>query len=82
MITTVTAASSITSVTTSLGFGMAIFGIIAAIAFIIFLCIRELAAATGRRRYRFISRGLDIGIVPLAITLGMIVTLEIMKAIT
>ncbi len=81
MITTVIAATSITSITASLGFGVAIFGLIATISLIVFLGVRELAAASGRRRYRFISRGLDIGIVPLAITLGIIITMEIIRVI-
>ena len=80
MIVTVTTASAVSSVTT-LGFSVAILSIIAVIALVVFLCVKELATASGQRSYRWLSRCLDIGIVQLAIAFGMIVALEVMNII-
>ncbi len=78
MITTVTTRtiSSITSVTTTIGFGIAM-GIVAVVALLAFLSTRELAAASEKSKFRFLAKSLDIAIVPLLIAFAMIATMKI-----
>ena len=79
MITTVTT-STITSVTTMVGFAVAA-GLVAVIALVTFLCARELAATGGGSR-RFLARSFDVGIVPLVIAFGVIVTMKVVEILT
>ena len=78
MISTVTTStiSTITSVTTTIGFGIAL-GMVAVIALLAFLCTRELAAASEDSKHRFLAKSLDVVIVPLLIAFLMIVTMKI-----
>ena len=75
MISTVT---TVTTVTTMLGFGMAL-GLVAVIALIVFLGVRELATASEGGRQRLLAKSLEIGIVPLIIAFVMIVAMEIVE---
>ena len=75
MITTVTT-STVTTVTTMIGFGVAL-GLVAVVALVAFLCVKELAAASGGSSQRFLARSLDVGIVPLIIAFGMIVAMKV-----
>jgi hypothetical protein len=58
-----------------------VLGIIAVVALVMFLFVKELAAATHKGHYVVFSKALDIGIIPLAITFGAILILEIMQFI-
>jgi len=78
MISTVT---TVTTVTTMLGFGMAL-GLVAVIALIVFLGVRELATASEGGRQRLLAKSLEIGIVPLIIAFAMIVAMEIVEVLT
>ena len=75
MISTVT---TVTTVTTMIGFGMAL-GLVAVIALIVFLGVRELATASEGGRQRLLAKSLEIGIVPLIIAFVMIVAMEIVE---
>ena len=79
MITTVTTSTitSITTVTTMSGFGVTL-GLAAIIALAIFLCAKELAAASEGSAQRLLARALDVSIVPLIIAFVMI---GVMKAV-
>lgn len=79
MITTVVT-STVTSVTTIAGFGM-IPGLLAAIALVAFLCVKELAAANGSSSHQSLAKFLDVGIVPLIIAFTMIVIVTIVEII-
>ncbi|MFC1938113.1 hypothetical protein ACFLVS_03270 [Chloroflexota bacterium] len=77
MISTVTT-STISTVTTTIGFGLAI-GIVAVIALLVFLYTRELAAASEKSRHKYLAKYLDIGIVPLLIAFIVIASMKIME---
>ena len=77
MISTVTT-STVTTVTTMIGFGMAL-GLVAVIALIAFLGIRELATASEGGTQRLLAKSLDIGIVPLIIAFAMIIAMEMVE---
>ena len=77
MITTVTT-STITSVTTTIGFAIAV-SLVAVIALVAFLCAKELAAASGGSSPRFLARYCDVGIVPLVIAFTMIVAMKVVE---
>jgi len=64
-----------------IGFGMAV-GLVAVIALIAFLGVRELATASGGGRQRLLAKSLEIGIVPLIIAFVMIVAMEIVAILT
>ncbi len=83
MITTVVTStvSTITTMTTMQGFGMML-GLVAVIALVTFLCVKELAAAGDSSPRRSLAKFLDVGIVPLAIAFAMIVAMEIVKILT
>ncbi len=76
MITTVTT-STVTSVTTMVGFAMTA-GLVAVVALVIFLCARELVAASGGS-HRFTARSFDVGIVPLVVAFGVIVVMKVVE---
>ena len=77
MITTVI----ISSVTASgAGLGMAL-GLVAVIALAVFLCVRELAAASGGSNRRFLAGSLNVAIVPLVIAFVMIVAMKVVDII-
>mgnify|MGYP000303557274 CR=1 FL=1 len=80
MVSTVTT-STITTITTTVGFGLAL-GVVAAVALLAFLCTRELAAASKNGKYRLLSKSLDVVIVPLLIAFGMIVAMKIAGVLT
>jgi len=77
MISTVTT-STVTTVTTMIGFGMAL-GLVAVITLIAFLGVRELATASRGGTQRLLAKSLDIGIVPLIIAFAMIIAMEMVK---
>ncbi len=77
MITT-TVTSTVTSVTTMLDFGM-ILGLVAVIALAVFLCVKELAAASENSSLRTLAKFLDVGITPLIIAFAVIVVVTMMK---
>jgi len=77
MITTVVT-STVTTVTAITGFGV-ILGLMAVIALVAFLCVKELAAASGNSSHRSLAKFLDVGIIPLAIAFALIVATEIVK---
>jgi len=77
MISTVTI-STVTTVTTMIGFGMAL-GLVAVIALIAFLGARELANASEGSTHRLLAKSLDIGIVPLIIAFAMIIAMEMVE---
>ena len=79
MVSTVTT-STVTTVTT-IGFGVAM-GLVAIIALLAFLFIRELATASKSTNHRFLARSLDIGIVPLLIAFAMIVVMKVVEVLT
>jgi hypothetical protein len=79
VITTVTT-STITSVTTTIGFAIAV-SLVAVIALVVFLCAKELAAASSGSSPRFLARSFDIGIVPLVIAFIMIVAMKVVEII-
>ena len=79
MVSTVTI-STVTTVTTTIGFGVAM-GVLAVIALLAFLCIKELSAATEDINHRFLARSLDIGIVPLFIAFVTIVVMKIVEVL-
>ena len=79
MITTVVT-STVTSVTAIAGFGM-IPGLVAAIALVAFLCVKELAAANGSNSHQSLAKFLDVGIIPLIIAFTMIVIVTIVEII-
>lgn len=74
MISTVT----ISTVTTMMGFGMAL-GLVAVITLIAFLGVRELATASRGSTHRLLAKSLDIGIAPLIIAFAMIIAMEMVK---
>lgn len=79
-ITTVT--SSVTSITTLMGFSL-VFGLIAVVTLIVFLAAKELVMAgnvSGNRR--LLAQALDIGIVPLILTFGVILVVEIVRMVS
>ena len=77
MISTVTT-STVTTITTMIGFGMAL-GLVAVIALIAFLGVRELAAASESSRHRLLAKSLEIGIAPLVIAFVMIVAMKVVE---
>lgn len=77
MITT-TVTSTVTSVTTMLDFGM-ILGLVAVIALVGFLCVKELAAASENSSRRTLAKFLDVGIIPLIIACAVIVVVTVME---
>ena len=76
MITTVTT-STITSVTTTIGFAAAV-GLVAVITLVAFLCTKELAAVSSGSQ-KFLARSFDVGIVPLIVAFGMIVAMKVVQ---
>jgi len=74
MISTVTTST----VTTMTGFGMTL-GLVAVIALIAFLGVRELATASEGGTQRLLAKSLDIGIVPLIIAFAMIIAMEMVE---
>ena len=78
MISTVTTStiSTITSVTTAIGFGIAL-GVVAVIALLTFLGTKELAAASEDSKYKFLAKSLDIAIAPLLIAFVLIAVMKI-----
>jgi len=74
MISTVTTST----VTTMTGFGMTL-GLVAVIALIAFLGVRELATASEGGTRRLLAKSLDIGIVPLIIAFAMIIAMEMVE---
>lgn len=75
MISTVTT-STVTTVTTTIGFGMAL-GLVAVMALIAFLTVRELASASEASPRRRLAKSLDIGVAPLIIAFAMIVAMKV-----
>ncbi len=79
MITTIVT-STVTSVTAISGFGM-IPGLVAAIALVAFLCVKELATANENSSHQSLAKFLDVGIVPLILAFTMIVIVTIVGII-
>ena len=72
MITTVI----ISSVTASgAGLGMAL-GLVAVIALVAFLCVKELASSSEPDSRRFLAQSLDVAIIPLIIVFAMILVIK------
>ncbi len=82
MITTVVTSitSTVTSVTAITGFGM-LPSLVAAIALVVFLCVKELATANENSSHQSLAKFLDVGIVPLIIAFTMIVIVTIVGII-
>ena len=79
MITTVVTTVT-TTVTTMEGFGV-ILGLVAVIALVAFLCIKELTATSKRSSHRSLAKFLDIGIIPLTIAFAMIVIMQVVEVL-
>ncbi len=79
MITTVVT-STVTSVTAITGFGM-LPSLVAAIALVVFLCVKELVTANESSSHQSLAKFLDVGIVPLIIAFTMIVIVTIVGII-
>lgn len=75
MIATVTT-STIAAVTAMGSLGVTM-GIVAVVALLVFLCVRELAGAGQDGKRKFLARSLEIGIVPLFIAFVMIIAMKI-----
>ena len=73
MITTIITTSSVTA--SVAGFGMAL-GLVAVIALVAFLCVKELATSSEPDSRRFLAQSLDIAIIPLTIVFAMIVVIK------
>ena len=73
MITTVITTSSVTA--SVAGFGMAL-GLVAVVALIAFLCVKELASSSESGFRRFLAQSLDVAIIPLIIVFAMILVLK------
>ena len=73
MITTIITTSSVTA--SVAGFGMAL-GLVAVIALVAFLCVKELATSSELGFRRFLAQSLDIAIIPLTIVFAMIVVIK------
>ena len=72
MITTVI----LSSVTASgAGLGMAL-GLVAVIALVAFLCVKELASSSEPDSRRFLAQSLDVAIIPLIIVFAMILVIK------
>ena len=79
MITTVVTTVT-TTVTTMEGFGV-ILGLVAVIALVAFLCVKELAATSASSSHRSLAKFLDIGIIPLTIAFAMIVIMKVVETL-
>ncbi len=77
MISTVTI-STVTTVTTVMGFGVTL-GLVALIALAVSLCAKELAAARAGSTSKFLTRSLDVSILPLAVAFVMIVSMKLIE---
>jgi len=76
MITTVIISSVTASVTASgAGFGMAV-GLVAVIALVAFLCVKELASSSEPDSRRFLAQSLDVAIIPLIIVVAMMLVIK------
>lgn len=73
MITTIITTSSVTA--SWAGFGMAL-GLVAVVALIAFLCVKELAISSEPGFRRFLAQSLDVAIIPLIIVVAMIVVIK------
>jgi glucan phosphoethanolaminetransferase (alkaline phosphatase superfamily) len=73
MITTIITTSSVTA--SVAGFGMAL-GLVAVIALVAFLCVKELAISSESDSRRFLAQSLDVAIIPLIIVVAMIVVIK------
>lgn len=73
MITTIITTSSVTA--SVAGFGMAL-GLVAVIALVAFLCVKELAISSEPDSRRFLAQSLDVAIIPLIIVFAMIVVIK------
>lgn len=84
MITTITTStiSTITTVTSSvtatISLGV-IFGVVAVVTLLLFLCVKELAAASTGNSQKVLARFLDVGIIPLAIAFVLIVAVKVLE---
>ena len=80
MISTVTTSTvtTVTTVTTMIGFGLAL-GLVAVIALVVFLCARELAAASRGSTSKLLAGSLEVGIVPLVIAFVMIAVVTVVE---
>lgn len=72
MITTVI----ISSVTASVSVLDMIPGLVAVIALVAFLCVKELASSSEPDSRRFLAQSLDVAIIPLIIVFAMIVVIK------
>jgi phosphotransferase system glucose/maltose/N-acetylglucosamine-specific IIC component len=73
MITTIITTSSVTA--SVAGFGMAL-GLVAVIALVAFLCVKELAISSEPDSRRFLAQSLDVAIIPLIIVVAMIMVIK------
>ncbi len=80
MITTVVTSvtSTVTSVTAIADFRI-IAGLVAVIALIAFLCVKELVAVRGDSSHQSLAKFLDVGIIPLIIAFAMIVIVTVVE---
>jgi hypothetical protein len=59
------------------GWGMMIFSVIAVVALVLLLCVKELAGASSGNSQRVLARFLDSGVVPLSIAFAVIVVMKV-----
>ena len=79
MISTITT-STITTVTTMIGFGVAV-SIVTVITLLAFLSSKELAAASINKKHRFLAKSLDVAIVPLLVSFVLITVVKIAEVL-
>ena len=75
MITTITVSSVTASMT---GLGM-VSGLVAVIALLAFLCVKELAFSNEPGSRRLLAQSLDVAIIPLIIVVAMIMVMKTME---
>ena len=80
MISTVVSSTVTSTVTVVTDVGI-VLGLVAVIALVAFLCVKELATASAEGTRRPLSKFIDIGVVPLTIVFAMIVAMEIIKIV-
>lgn len=87
MITTITTStiSTITTVTTSvtatINLGV-VLGAVSVVTLLLFLCAKELAAASNSNSQKILARFLDIGIIPLAVAFVLIVAMKVIEIVS
>ena len=72
--------TTITTVTAVMDLSITL-GLVAVVALIAFLCVRELAAAGENSKLRFLAKSLDVAIAPLIIAFIIIVAVKVMEVL-